>query len=80
MLNRKNNTKNNIQFELNRIQYLGAFTIAPISSNLFVTFVDILSSLLLVIQIIAVIAFFTLFERKLLSSVQRRRGPDAVGF
>jgi len=32
------------------------------------------------VPILLTVAFFTLFERKLMSSVQRRRGPNVVGF
>lgn len=40
----------------------------------------ILESLLVIVPILLTVAFFTLFERKLMSSVQRRRGPNVVGF
>lgn len=39
----------------------------------------VIHSLVTVIPIIVIVAIFTLFERKLLSSVQRRRGPNVVG-
>jgi NADH-quinone oxidoreductase subunit H len=34
----------------------------------------------LLICVLLSVAFFTLFERKLLASMQRRRGPNIVGF
>lgn len=34
----------------------------------------------LVLAILLVVAFFTLFERKVLAGLQRRRGPNVVGF
>jgi NADH:ubiquinone oxidoreductase subunit H len=36
--------------------------------------------LLTIIPILITVAFFTLFERKLLASIQRRKGPNVVGF
>ena len=33
-----------------------------------------------VVLILVVVAFFTLFERKLIASFQRRVGPQVVGF
>jgi NADH:ubiquinone oxidoreductase subunit H len=37
-------------------------------------------SLLLLIPIILIIPFFVLGERKVLASIQKRKGPDSVGF
>jgi NADH:ubiquinone oxidoreductase subunit H len=37
------------------------------------------NSLITLIFVILCIAFFTLLERKVMSSVQRRRGPNIVG-
>jgi NADH-quinone oxidoreductase subunit H len=42
--------------------------------------ISFLSSLLLVVPLLLAVAFLTLFERKLLASIQRRRGPNIVGF
>ena len=48
------------------------------------TFFFILSEgviiLLFILFILIVIAFYTLAERKIMAGVQRRRGPDVVGF
>jgi len=40
----------------------------------------ILQSLIVILTILIGVAYFTLAERKLLSSIQRRKGPDVVGF
>jgi len=40
----------------------------------------ILESLVLIITILIGVAYFTLAERKILSSIQRRKGPNVVGF
>jgi NADH-quinone oxidoreductase subunit H len=40
----------------------------------------ILFIILLVIPILLVIAFYTLAERKIMGAIQRRRGPNVVGF
>jgi NADH-quinone oxidoreductase subunit H len=40
----------------------------------------ILKSLVLIILLLISVAFFTLLERKLIASIQRRRGPNVVGF
>lgn len=39
-----------------------------------------LLSLFLIIPLLLSIAFFTLAERKIMASIQRRRGPNVVGF
>jgi len=39
-----------------------------------------LNGLPIILPIILSIAFFTLYERKILASIQRRRGPNMVGF
>ena len=36
--------------------------------------------LLIVIPILLAVAFFTLVERKVMGTIQRRRGPNVVGF
>jgi len=38
-----------------------------------------LKSLILIIFLLVAVVFFTVLERKLIASVQRRRGPNIVG-
>jgi NADH-quinone oxidoreductase subunit H len=40
----------------------------------------ILKILLIVIPLLISVAYFTLLERKVIGSMQRRRGPNVVGF
>lgn len=40
----------------------------------------ILKSLIIIITVLIGVAYFTLLERKVLSSIQRRTGPNVVGF
>jgi len=40
----------------------------------------VLLSLSIIVPIILAIAMFTLLERKVLAAIQRRRGPNMVGF
>jgi NADH:ubiquinone oxidoreductase subunit H len=42
--------------------------------------ISFLSFLLFIIPILLSIAFFTLAERKVMGTTQRRKGPDTVGF
>jgi NADH:ubiquinone oxidoreductase subunit H len=38
------------------------------------------SILLIIVPVLIAVAYFTLFERKVIASMQRRRGPNVVGF
>jgi NADH-quinone oxidoreductase subunit H len=46
----------------------------------FVFILTILKSLIIIIPILISVAFFTLFERKVMASIHKRRGPNVVGF
>ncbi len=39
----------------------------------------LLKILILIVPILIAVAFFTLFERKVMATLQRRRGPNVVG-
>src|SRR5689334_18535097 len=41
--------------------------------------ISVLKSLPIILPILLAVAFFTVFERKVLASMQRRRGPNVVG-
>jgi len=38
-----------------------------------------LKSLIIIVPVLIAVAFFTLFERKIMANIQRRRGPNVVG-
>jgi len=40
----------------------------------------ILKFLVIIVPVLLSVAFFTLFERKLIGYIQKRRGPNLVGF
>lgn len=48
--------------------------------NFMILFEFLLNTLLTIIPILGTIAFFTLAERKIMGSMQRRTGPTIVGF
>ncbi len=41
---------------------------------------QIIKSILIIVPILIAVAFLTLFERKIMAAIQRRRGPNVVGF
>jgi len=41
--------------------------------------ISVLKLLPIIFPILLAVAFFTIFERKILASMQRRRGPNVVG-
>ena len=47
---------------------------------LFITFIYILKILIIVVPLLISVAYFTLAERKIMGSIQRRRGPNVVGY
>jgi NADH-quinone oxidoreductase subunit H len=47
--------------------------------TLFIILSFIIKTLIILIPILVSVAFFTLLERKIMASIQRRRGPNVVG-
>jgi NADH-quinone oxidoreductase subunit H len=41
--------------------------------------ISLLKNLPIILPVLLAVAFFTVFERKVLASMQRRRGPNVVG-
>jgi NADH-ubiquinone oxidoreductase chain 1 len=51
------------------------------STDFYYSYLDFFFNVLLtLIPLLIVVAFFTLAERKAMASIQRRRGPNIVGF
>ena len=44
------------------------------------TFIIVLKILSIIIPLLISVAYFTLAERKIMGSIQRRRGPNVVGY
>lgn len=47
---------------------------------LFITLINILKILSIVVPLLISVAYFTLAERKIMGSIQRRRGPNVIGY
>jgi NADH:ubiquinone oxidoreductase subunit H len=47
---------------------------------MFSIFFIFLKNLIIILPILIVVAVFTLFERKIIGYIQRRKGPNIVGF
>jgi NADH-quinone oxidoreductase subunit H len=47
--------------------------------TIFEIIITILKSLIVIVPVLIAVAFFTLFERKIMAGIQRRRGPNVVG-
>ena len=64
---------------INMLFYLNFYIlIFPIDN--YYSYLDfIIHTLLTLLPLLIVVAFFTLAERKAMASIQRRRGPDVVG-
>jgi len=54
--------------------------VLKITFDLYFGYLDfIIYTLLTLVPLLLVIAFFTLAERKVMASIQRRKGPNVVG-
>lgn len=62
-----------IPITFNRMLYLNVIIVVHYCTYIF------LLSISLVLPLIVSIAFFTLAERKIMASIQRRKGPNVVG-
>lgn len=49
-------------------------------SFIFTAFISILKILLVVLPVLISVAYITLVERKVIASIQKREGPNFVGF
>jgi len=47
---------------------------------MFFSLILILKILLIILPLLLSVVFFTLFERKIMASIQRRRGPNVIGY
>ena len=47
--------------------------------NFFLILSNILSGLLMIVPLLIAVAYLTLMERKVMASMQQRRGPNVVG-
>ncbi len=47
---------------------------------MFFGLIIILKIFLIIVPLLLSVAYFTLAERKIMASIQRRRGPDVIGY
>src|SRR5690606_7654652 len=60
--------------------YIFCFGVMFFLNGVFYIFIFFLKALLLIVPILLAVAFLTLAERKVLGAMQRRKGPNTVGF
>ena len=57
------------------------FYIVGFTTEFYYSYLDFsVYTLLTLLPLLIVVAFFTLIERKVMASIQRRKGPNVVGF
>jgi NADH-quinone oxidoreductase subunit H len=59
------------------INFTNSINLSGISSIIIVSILKILS---IVVPLLIAVAYFTLAERKIMGSIQQRKGPNVVGF
>ncbi len=71
----------------NSLLFVTVFFTWLLKKTIFVILISVLSILIfglefliLLISALVIIAFYVVLERKLLGAIQRRRGPNVVGF
>jgi NADH:ubiquinone oxidoreductase subunit H len=67
-----------LNFGLLKILMVKSLVLSGIFLKLFLSY-TLLLSICTIVPIIVAVAFFTLAERKIMASIQRRRGPNIVG-
>lgn len=55
------------------------FKFCIINILIYVMNIDLLKALPIIVPILLAVAFFTVLERKVMASMQRRRGPNVIG-
>lgn len=53
---------------------------AEATKDMIIFLENALRAILTIVPVLIAVAYFTLFERKVIASMQRRRGPNVVGF
>ena len=48
--------------------------------NLLYIIESLLKTLFIIVQLLICVAYFTLVERKFMGAIQRRRGPNVIGY
>jgi NADH:ubiquinone oxidoreductase subunit H len=56
-----------------------AFTFINIDINVSFVLLSLLKTILMVLPLLIAVAYLTLLERKVMASMQRRKGPNVVG-
>ena len=78
------NTNNNLKLLLTLLGFslISLIYFYILKGIVFLPFLShyILSTLFIIVGLLISVAYFTLLERKVMASMQRRKGPNVVGF